>query len=178
MKVLLNILWNYAYIKEFWVYWLFNVSSFCFLHICKSILFQFFPILLITEYWALFPVLYSRSLLTIYFIYFSMHGSIPVFQKLKKNHLTFRCHERCKMSHKQVLILRGLYHFTVYMAWSAFHAVGLHDEVINLLIRQKQRLLFYHICRGLCFSIFFQSWIRDSILWILVYQLNTTKWLK
>ena len=122
MKFLLNIPWTNAYIKELWVYWLFNVSSFCFLHIHISILFQFFPILLITEYWAEFPVLYSISLLITYFIYFSMYGSITIFQKLKKkNNLTFRWHERCKMSHKQILILRGLYNFIVYMAWSAFH---------------------------------------------------------
>ena len=37
-----------------------------------------FPIYVITEYWVEFPVLYSRSLLVIYFIYSSVYMSIPI----------------------------------------------------------------------------------------------------
>ena len=39
-----------------------------------------FPIQVITEYWVEFPVLYSRSLIVIYFIYGSVYMSIPISQ--------------------------------------------------------------------------------------------------
>ena len=39
-----------------------------------------FPIQAITEYWVEFPVLYSRSLLVIYFIYSSVYVSIRISQ--------------------------------------------------------------------------------------------------
>ena len=39
-----------------------------------------FPIQVITEYWVEFPVLYSRSLLVVYFIYSSGYMSIPISQ--------------------------------------------------------------------------------------------------
>ena len=37
-----------------------------------------FPIQVITEYWVEFPVLYSRSLLVIYFTYSSVYMSVPI----------------------------------------------------------------------------------------------------
>ena len=39
-----------------------------------------FHMLAITQYWVEFPVLYSRSLLVIYFIYSSVYMSVPVSQ--------------------------------------------------------------------------------------------------
>ena len=38
---------------------------------------DFFPVSVITKYWVEFPVLYSRSLLFIYFRYSSVHMSFP-----------------------------------------------------------------------------------------------------
>ena len=40
--------------------------------------FRFYSHIVITEYWVEFPVLYSRSLLVIYFIYNSVYMSIPM----------------------------------------------------------------------------------------------------
>ena len=37
-----------------------------------------FPVYVITEYWVEFPVLHSRSLLIIYFIYSSVYMSTPI----------------------------------------------------------------------------------------------------
>ena len=39
-----------------------------------------FPIKAITEYWIEFPVLYSRNLFVIYFIYSSVYMSLPISQ--------------------------------------------------------------------------------------------------
>ena len=47
--------------------------------LCHSFL-DSFPIYVIAEYWVEFPVLYSRSLLVIYFIYSSVYMSIPISQ--------------------------------------------------------------------------------------------------
>ena len=55
------------------------------IHIHISILFSFLdsiPMEVITEYQAEFPVLYSRSLLVIYFIYSSVYMSLPVPQSI------------------------------------------------------------------------------------------------
>ena len=45
-----------------------------------------FPIEAITEYWVEFPVLYSRYLLVIYFIYSSVYMPIPIFQFILQTH--------------------------------------------------------------------------------------------
>ena len=49
------------------------------IHTHIFILFQIlFPIKVITEYWAKFPVVYSRSLWTIYFIYNSVNLNLQI----------------------------------------------------------------------------------------------------
>ena len=52
-----------------------SIPSFLYTYICSFISFSY-----ITEYWVEFPVLYSRPLLVIYFIYSSVYVSIPVSQ--------------------------------------------------------------------------------------------------
>ena len=42
--------------------------------------FRFFPVPSIIEFWVELPVLYSRFLLVIYFVYYSVSMSIPIFQ--------------------------------------------------------------------------------------------------
>ena len=51
------------------------------LYICIYPLFlDFFPIYAITEYWIEVPVLYSKSLLVVYFTYITVYISIPTTQ--------------------------------------------------------------------------------------------------
>ena len=47
------------------------------------IFFKFFPHVVIAEYWAEFPVLYSRSLLVIYSIYSNVYMSTPESQSIR-----------------------------------------------------------------------------------------------
>ena len=52
-----------------------------YIYICIYVFFfSFFPIQVITRCWIQFPILYSRSLLFIYFIYSNMYPLIPNFQ--------------------------------------------------------------------------------------------------
>ena len=57
-----------------WISFIYTVCVFI------KLFLDYFPILVITEYWIEFPVLYSKSLLVIYFIYSSVYMSIPISQ--------------------------------------------------------------------------------------------------
>ena len=56
-------------------------------HSFDPLFFRFFSIYVITEYLVEFPVLYSRSLLIIYFIYNSVYVSTPISQFIPPPHL-------------------------------------------------------------------------------------------
>ena len=78
-------LWPILFLKYSWFTILcsFHVYSkviplYIYMHI--YILFYSFPLEFITRYWIYFPVLYSKSLLFIYFIYGNVHLLIPYSQ--------------------------------------------------------------------------------------------------
>ena len=57
---------------------------------------RFFTIYAIIEYWVDFPVLHSRSLLVIYFVYSNVYVSIPVIQFSLPSVLLLNCFENKK----------------------------------------------------------------------------------
>ena len=79
-----------------------------------------FPIKAITEYWVGFPVLYSRFLLVIYFIYSSVYMSVPIFQFIHPDNIikfVFYIHDYF------CFINKFIYTLLLYSTYKWYHRV-------------------------------------------------------